>query len=299
MSQEISLEVKNISTLNVAEANAIEQELQSELKRRHLRLTSAALSEMSVHLILSEAVDCYIWAVETRKPDTSQTFLVGLPRQTHIADGQPNGSLTLEARLIWTQPDKFIDFALSKLGPSPSSLAVLGLNYLEMYNFSDSGWHLDWSIPVSRTTPVRRDVTGGFDLEKLDALWVNVDCIGPTGEPRNLSCSEWYAVTTTQDAQIRVPGHEQSVGTILKAKCGTSSMLIASGSGDWTQPDSLQGILLVGPQAQAVPSGNSLPFGGPVLNMRPDWKENTVRVIVHSLKTGNYEAYLVTATCSH
>lgn len=294
---EVSMEVKNISSLNVAEAKAIQQELQRELEQRDIRLSSLAQGEMSVHVTLSEGVEGYMWSAETRRGDASQTFVAGVPRQLQNTDGLPIGSLRLDAQLIWAQPEEFIDFALAKPGNSDSTLNILGLNHFETYKFSDSSWRMERTIPISRMTPVRRGGAGGFDLRRLDTFWFDVDCIGPAGEPKNMTCSMWYSITPAKEVGINVRGREESVGEILRAKCGANSILISSGPGDWTQPDFVQGFLLMGPTEEAVPSGSPIPFDGPILNMRPDWKENTLRMIAHNLKTGNYEGYLVTATC--
>jgi hypothetical protein len=296
--RKVSIEMKNISSLSVAEANAMQQELLRELKQRHLQPSLATQGEVSVHMTLSQGVEGYIWSAEIRKGEVSQIFLAGVPRQLSNTDGRPNGLLTLDARLLWAQPEKFIDFALAKPSNSDSTLNILGLNQIESYKFSDSVWHPERAIPISRTTPVRRDGAGGFDIARWDTFWFDVDCIGPPGEPKNMSCSMWYSVTPTNETHIKVRGREESVGAILKGKCGDNSILIASGSGDWTQPDILQGYLFAGLAEEAVPSGSPIPFDGPVLNLRPDWKENTVRMVAHNLKTGNYEGYLVTATCS-
>jgi hypothetical protein len=297
-SRTVWLEVKNISSLNVAEANAIQQELQGELRRRHLNFASTTQSEMFVDITLSEGVASYIWSAQVHKGDSTQTYVFGIPRQTPRADSRLHGSITLNAQLIWTQAEKFLDFAFPKPGDS-RILVILGLNQVESYEMSASTWHLQRSTPVSQTTPVRRDVAGGFDPEGWDALMFDASCLGTSGEPEKLQCSEWYSFMPTKTVPLKVPRHEDSARAILNVKCGVNTILIVSGTGDWTQADTLQGFLLAGPEQQAVPSGSPIPFDGPVLNVRPDWKESTVRAIVHNVKTGNYEGYLVTATCSH
>jgi len=47
----------------------------------------------------------------------------------------------------------------------------------------------------------------------------------------------------------------------------------------------------------AVLSGGPIEFDGAIMSMHGDDRES-VRVIVRNLKTGNYEGYIVTATCS-
>jgi hypothetical protein len=57
-----------------------------------------------------------------------------------------------------------------------------------------------------------------------------------------------------------------------------------------------------------VPSGNPIQFDGPVVSLQTydanpysydDPKSNSARAVIHNLKTNNYEAYFVTATCVH
>ncbi len=76
-------------------------------------------------------------------------------------------------------------------------------------------------------------------------------------------------------------------------------MILASGTGDWTQPDSIQGYVSSDPQGQAVASGDPVAFDGPVVSLQPAGKEGSARAVARNLKTGNYEAYIVTATCSY
>ncbi len=86
---------------------------------------------------------------------------------------------------------------------------------------------------------------------------------------------------------------------VLSERCGDKSVALVSGNGDWTQPDSLQGYLfsdIVNPNA--VPYGGAIEFDGPIMSMQADDRES-VRAIVHNLKTGNYEGYVITATCNH
>jgi hypothetical protein len=48
-----------------------------------------------------------------------------------------------------------------------------------------------------------------------------------------------------------------------------------------------------------VPSGNTLEFDGPVMALQADPEGSSARAVVRNLKTGEYEAYIVTATCGN
>jgi hypothetical protein len=67
---------------------------------------------------------------------------------------------------------------------------------------------------------------------------------------------------------------------------------------DWTQPDSLQAYLVEDFREGGEASGSAIEFDGPVLALHGEG-QNTLRAIVRNLKTGNYEGYIVTATCNH
>ena len=93
----------------------------------------------------------------------------------------------------------------------------------------------------------------------------------------------------------RVHGYEDVVGAMLGERCGGDTVAIATGDGDWTEPDSMQGLLLETYASSGVPSGSPIKFDGPVMVMSGG---GNLRAIVRNLKTGNYEGYIVTANCS-
>ena len=75
--------------------------------------------------------------------------------------------------------------------------------------------------------------------------------------------------------------------------------MLVTGNGDWTQPDSIQGIELANPQAAPVASSDPMGMDGPVISFWAPPNENDARAIVYNLKTNHYEGYVVTATCTH
>jgi hypothetical protein len=48
-----------------------------------------------------------------------------------------------------------------------------------------------------------------------------------------------------------------------------------------------------------VAVGNAMQTGGPVMSLQAEADASAGRAIVHNLKTGEYEAYIVTATCGN
>jgi hypothetical protein len=49
----------------------------------------------------------------------------------------------------------------------------------------------------------------------------------------------------------------------------------------------------------AATAGDAIQVNGPVIALGQEQDVSAARAIVHNLKSGNHEAYIVTATCSH
>jgi hypothetical protein len=93
---------------------------------------------------------------------------------------------------------------------------------------------------------------------------------------------------------ITVPppaGHGDQFASI-QSGCGTDSSLLATGTGDFTQPDSVQAWGDQGAESSAVS------FNGPILSLKSLVNPVTPTAIVRNLKTGNYEAYRLSLSCS-
>jgi hypothetical protein len=74
---------------------------------------------------------------------------------------------------------------------------------------------------------------------------------------------------------------------------------LSTGTGDWTQPDSVQGYLLSSLSGDAVPSGAAIEMEGPVVALNREGRQSAVQALVYNLKTGYYEGYVVTAICGN
>ena len=86
----------------------------------------------------------------------------------------------------------------------------------------------------------------------------------------------------------------------ISSMCGAHQIILVTGAGDWTQPDSIQAQEILAQQSQVafVNSGNSISFDGPILAIWPDSASGGARAVVRNLATDNYEAYIVTAACT-
>ena len=89
-------------------------------------------------------------------------------------------------------------------------------------------------------------------------------------------------------------GWGDDIATITTT-CDPGWHVLVTGTGDWTQRDQIQVYDLKNHQALA--NGPPLEFPGPVLALWPSKDGKTVRVVSRNLKTGRYEASIVSVSC--
>ena len=72
--------------------------------------------------------------------------------------------------------------------------------------------------------------------------------------------------------------------------------LLVTRPGDWTQPDAIQAFEII--ERQVVAISQPVEFDGPVTALWPASDGKSVAAVVRNLKTGQYEAYRLTISCS-
>lgn len=299
--QPLVLQANNISSLSSSEASNVRAALESELKNRSFRLmplnstAAGASSAVPLQLTISQGAQGFILVAEIQNnagPEGGrQIAIVGSPKEAPDTDQQPDGSLSLEKRLIWQQPAKFLDFAL--LSPdaagNPSLLAVLGPDRLGYYRAQQGSWRFMQAIPIP-PSPVR-DSRGHIDNDGTHVYIGDMTCEGKLAQPDALKCTHTGA--PDGGGFVVVLKDQTQIGSPCKAR----PAYLETGTGDWTQTDSIQGYQFTDGQPSA--SGAPLETEGPVISIAQGSAPSSARAVVHNLKTKNYEAYIVTATCSH
>jgi hypothetical protein len=298
-SRRFSLELKNISSLDSSTATRIRQALDSELAGKGLK---PGVGGMSVRVTLSEGMEGYIWVADCDTADGSKLVLVSAPKEAIASPDQARESLSLDKRLVWAQPGKFFDFSLfiRPVGHY-STLVILEPDRLAYYQSEDSEWQFWKSVPIPHAAPWPRNVRGSIENSSgIEIPWLpGVQCSGDLWDPDKVQCGPLKLKLLILRTRPKVPGHQQDEIVELTNRCGADSVVLASGTGDWTQPDTIQGYLLPEILAQAIPSGSPLELDGPVMNLHGEGTELAANAIVLNLKTGNYEGYIVTAACNH
>jgi hypothetical protein len=305
----VTLEVKNLSSLDPSDANRIVAAFQNELQRHSLNLVSigslTGRTAVPLRLTLSESAGAYLWAIQifnnARDPNSFSTGIVSVSKENAAANGINQPFLSLDKRLVWKQPNKFFDFAIvrdSTVGDA--ALLVLETNRLAVYKLSGSDWVLSHESPIPQTGFPSRDLDGRIDLKEHSIAIAEIRCTADPDLSAKIICTKLNPLPLPKMGTV-VSGFPSSVGAILPVTCDSATPVLTSGIGDWTQPDSIQGYLLnsttSGPPQTL--SGNAIQFDGPVLSLEADPETSSARAVVHNLKTGNYEAYIVTATCSN
>ena len=79
--------------------------------------------------------------------------------------------------------------------------------------------------------------------------------------------------------------------------CGANWDVLATASGDWTQPDHLQAYEIAG--TTTVAAGQPIEFSGPILALWSSEDDTRVRAVSRNLETGMYEASIVSISCNN
>jgi hypothetical protein len=304
----VTLDIENISSLDALHAAGLRAGLQGELQRHSFHLapagSAAGPSAVQLRLTLSESADSWVWVVQyftnASDPKSNSAIIVSAPR-TAVAEGESDQSfLSLGKRLVWKQPDKFLDFALlTDLASGASALVVLDMRQLALYKMSGSEWKISRSSQIPQPSFPSRDPQGKIGVKEASISIADQKCVGDPDLSGTVRC-----VTSPPSdppaAAVRISGLPDAETTRLNETCGDNrAIFLATGEGDWTRSDLVQGYLEKIRPEPAVASGSPIEFDGPVLSLQLDTDPTSVRAVVHNLKTGNYEGYIVTATCSH
>lgn len=295
----ISLEVKNLSSLEGNEVSAIQRELRSDLEQRHLRIAPATASDAQVRVTICEGTTGRVLAAEVRRGNERQVALLPAPVEPVAVDAARSEALTLTAKLVWKQRKPFLDFALfERLAGIDSRLLIVEAGRLAYYELTNGQWQPLQVVWVPGSKPSFRHMQARIELSQNNILFSDAKCTGNLVVPSEVLCAAREGVSSWGPSAY-VPGHEGSLATGLSQKCSGSQVVLVSGNGDWTEPDTLQGFEEIQIKAPPVPTGNILNFDGPILALDENGPGVVARTVIHNLKTGDYEAYLVTATCSH
>jgi hypothetical protein len=301
----VILEVKNISSLDDSYVAALDGAFQQLLKAHSFQVlpssSLAAASAVRLRLTLSESAEGDVWVVEipgsSDDSGRSPSFIVSVPKNELTNGGSDSEYLSLEKRFVWKQPEKFLDFAVLK-NPAggDDTLLILETNRLGLFKMSGTTWQFASASPIPAVEPQSRDPRGLINTKKNSVTVGDQKCVATPDFAGSLSCTSDRILG---GPPIVIPGTPNSLGAPIHGSCPNEFVFLFTGQGDWTHNDTMQGYLTMSFSSPMVPSGSAIQFDGPVIYLQPDTETSSARAVVHNLKTGNYEGYIVTAICNH
>ncbi|HXN18533.1 MAG TPA: hypothetical protein VN875_09405 [Candidatus Binatus sp.] len=292
----LSLEAKNISSLSAADVDSLRQLLLTDLSRRNRRVVTESSADAALQVTFSESADGYVWIAQILGGDQENVVMVSVaaPNQKASTTEAP---LTLHRKLIWEQDMKILDFGILGEGMAGGSsmLIVLGSDKLSFYGSQDKSWKLARTVDLAHGGTAQRDLRGRLDLKAGKAELPGAECGGDFQHPETVTCS---SITTTADREtprqpIGIQARSVEDYAVLAGACGDDSLMLASGAGDWTVPDFIQGY--DGRNLSAATQQIQVP--GPVLELLRNDDGKSARVVSRNLKTGVYEASIVSVSC--
>jgi hypothetical protein len=304
----VTLDVENISSLDVSFADAIEAAVRTQLQRHSFSLapenSAVAQAAVRMQLSLSESAAEYVWVMQILNDQSdgaaAPVMIVAAPKADFADAGAEAQSLSLGKRFVWKQTERFLDFALSKDASSGElTLLVLGTSRLTTYKPAGSQWQLSRTSPIPQAAPPSRDPQGTINLKEGKISVKGFECVGDPDLGGVVRCSASKPIRSIGGIRIEIPGFPTSLGTDVKGWCRGEFVFLFTAEGDWTQNDSIRGRLTKGIPLPFVASGNPIEFDGPVMSLKPEPETSAARVVVRNLKTGEYEGYIVTATCGN
>jgi hypothetical protein len=308
--ENVSCEIRNISSLQIEEARSVEQTINAELRDRGVHVSSRETATIHVVVTLSENFENFIWTAETRDGDDTRVIFITVTRLPENRIFSNATTVTLSSEKFWEGREHILDAAtMMDADGGQSVLLLIPEGVWATRNGTDVASR--FSFPVVEMLPggtVARNPVGTLSVagNLVTAVIRQQTCVvslAPDG------LSQCHARTDEEPTIGRVyealkrappaPPHPEwgSDRLAIQSHCGNGTQFLVSGPGDYTQADFLQlyGSDAAGQIPAGKPMSNLLNFPGPVMALHAD--ERGARAVVHNLETGNYEAYRISITC--
>jgi len=288
----VRLTVKNVSSLDAGRVGDFTSALEERLQQRGLKIENGGAAGESIDVTIAENLRQLIFAAAVQHGDSREIALEALDRAKAEAKSEASARVRLQREVIWSQREPLLDFLVIPAASADGArrLFVLEPRRLVVYRAAADDWQVAESHPLLDYR-VQRDARGFFAPPRGDSaepfrLYV-------PGERCDLSLVGAISLNCGYDASPVV--NIQRDFAPIGGACGGGNRGLASGHGDWTEPDTLSVVEGDGPYQKT--GDDEMAFPGPILALRAGEAENTARVIWRDLRTGEYEAGIVTASC--
>jgi hypothetical protein len=223
-SRSLSIEWKNLSTLNAAEIAFIQKILIDELKRRHFQVaqkTAGPNTSVRVELSLSESITGYVWVAKVHGGVSEETAIVAVSKSASEAGGGTKTSLSVQRKLIWAQSERFLDFVLPDITPNGvPHMVVLEPSRVSYYDFKQAHWEQRQIIRLHPLASASRDPRGMVFLwgGSLEIYVAGESCTGSAAISLELNCSSDLPVPPEIEWPLNAGGEERGSATFEKAR---------------------------------------------------------------------------------
>jgi hypothetical protein len=289
---EVSVEVRNLSSLTPEDLARIDETLKAELHTRDISTSVKGGAAVSLVVTLSENLSGLVWIAEIHEGDGSRVLLSAVPYATARLSHGEALPVVLRGERFWEGPERVIDATTVAALNGEQQLALLLPNALIIRNtLKDSETRIE--IPLIISMPTLREPTG--------TLSQHGNILEADHDPRICTISvdtkvllECHNVRGESFSMLPRGISGGQIGRV-QADCGGRSLWLVTGTGDDTQPDTIQ--VLESRDRRSIKASNQLNLPGPVLALHDASDGPTATAIVRNLSTRNYEAYRLSISC--
>jgi len=302
--ENVSCEVRNLSSLKPGEAARIEQALDVELQERGVGLSATGATATVVVVTLSENFKSLVWTGEIHRGDTTQVVLIAAQRLSENRASSNAMPVTVRSEKFWEGPERILDAGEISNGAGKSWLVLLLPDGLAIEDEQTGSAN---KLEIASNQSASRDPWGNLNFGLIGntigfflaprACTVNLEtpnlngCLPAEGSTGGPVANQFPVMFDIAPPGPPPPGKGTEVE--MKSVCAGASQFLATGARDYTQTDSLQVFQMESNGPVAV--SGEVDFPGPITALHAG--SNPPRAVVRNLTTGNYEAYQLSFSC--
>lgn len=190
--QNLTLTVRNISSLSDSEVAAVREALEAALRIAGLGVAGKSNTALALRITLSENLQGLLWVVEVQEGETREVAITVASR-ARTEQVLPAGfQMTLRKQFIIDSEKPILDFLLtSPAAFGQGELLTLDTQSLTLFSSKDQKWMLQQATPIPATIAWPRDPRGRLERnEPSIAVYLpGVKCDGVTWQSLRLQCN--------------------------------------------------------------------------------------------------------------
>jgi hypothetical protein len=300
---DVSVEIQNLSMLTPKEVDRFSHVFFGVLQDLGFNLLHGGAVHVSV--TLSENVKGFLWSAEISQGDATRVILTAVPRAPEDRPVSNSMPILLRGEKFWEGPEQILDAIEETTSEDGDALLLLQPDGL-IIRKRGADTISKVEIPAAQTST--RTPLGSIKGENACQLLEFSPCVVVT--------LNWHICTIALKTRTVGECHVEDMPsgrdfsfipnlfvartfpkgrsefTEMSGRCG-AQIQFAAGTGDYTQPDSVQAFEQQWDTFD--PLSDELSFPGPVMALHVTDRVPTA--IVRNLQTGNYEAYRISVTC--